>query len=233
MTDIDTVKEKSNTPEKKGTDLKKKCDSEESAFDKELKLSQLSHNLVILFLSAFSILFVVTVVVAGLQTYSFYSFQKKTRESFEEVVEREKAKIVRMYKMLPYQAKIDWAIRQLKYGTPAERDVAVWNDLLGLLKDKKNTPDFPDIVLEFKKVIPLLELDVKEEDFRDSYRGEIWICIFLLESDVDEVVTATKEILPPIEVISKVLNDNILKVPEGNRTEFETSIKRLEYDLTR
>ncbi len=208
--------------QKEVNDLKAAFALRDPSFDKALKLFQQSY-------AAMTVIWVISAIAMGIQAFSIWQFHSTTRKHFEEAVEREKSKALLTFRVIPYAARIQGAIDRIKYGrTPVDRDSAIW-EILETLKAAKISPYFYDIIPEFTKVLPYLKLDVKKKEFRDSYRGEVWISIFLLESSVEDIIRDVGKVLPPVEKIKTVLKENISNVL--NEEDFRISVERLEIDL--
>lgn len=205
------------------------------AFDQATKLFQQSHNALTKWLTVFTIVFGVVFAIAvaaiGFQSFTTLQFQKVMMENFRETLEREKIISLRRLRILPYVAKIDLGRRTLRSGPEGQRDVAIWDDLLGTLRTTGSTPDFVDIVLEFKNVISDLPLVTEPEAFRNSYRGVIWIYIILLESGVDEVIDEIRRTAPSAQTLRVWAAQVQSKVEPRAQDDFKESIERLARGL--
>lgn len=205
------------------------------AFDYSTKLFQQSHNSLTTFLTLFTIVFGVVFALSaaaiGYQSYTTWQFRKDTIESFHETLEREKSISLRRIRILPYVARIDSGTRNLRSGTEGQKDVAIWDDLLGTLKASGSTPEFFDIVLEFKKVIPHLTIAREPAVFNNRDRAAIWIHIILLESGVDGVIDDIRRAVPPPETLRSWAAHVQGKIDPTNQQDFKTSVERLARGL--
>ena len=207
------------------------------AFDQAAKLFQQSHNALTKWLTVFSlvfgVVFAVSAVAIGYQSYVTWEFRRDTMDEFRDTMEREKTEASRIMRVLPYGARVDSAVAKLTYGDDGQADVAIWQDLSPLLNEPTITssPAYFDILLEFRKVLPALgselQQNMRPEAFRDSYRGVISIYVRLLDSRIDQVISEVRRTAPPPESLrawAKAVSPAISN--DGNRSQFEREAQR-------
>ncbi len=107
---------------------------------------------------------------------------------------------------------------------PADRKIAIWNDLLPvLLEARKNRDDFFDVAIAYQRVLPLLRVS-KPEVFLDSYWGELWILSILLDSKIVPVVDAARLQAPSPAVVQEIFERNASTLPDRDRKAFQEAV---------
>jgi hypothetical protein len=172
--------------------------------------------------------------LGGIGAYRFLQVQRQDRASLVATLEREKQELVRAKEDLIreagpslYATKVRSGLDRLG-GRPQDRDKAIWDYLLRSLQESQAKDEFFDVVVQFKNVIPRLQLAIDRAAYRDSFRGELWIAVYLLESHVDEVARQTRRALPPIARLRALYAAVGPELPADQREDLARSIERLE-----
>jgi hypothetical protein len=103
---------------------------------------------------------------------------------------------------------------------------------LRTLQETQSTDEFFDVVAQFRNVVPHLQLAVNQKRYRDSYRGELWIAVYLLESPVNEVAEQTRRMVPPIKTLRALYTAVSPELKDEQRVDLAKSIDRLERAVT-
>jgi hypothetical protein len=125
----------------------------------------------------------------------------------------------------PYSSRIIAGLQKLQLSRdPNDRKLAIWNDLLPVLKEaSKNREDFVDVAIEYRRVLPLLR--VRNPDvFLDSYWGELWILNILLKSKIDPVVEAARQQAPEPEIVEHIFEKQAPGLAEKDREAFKEAL---------
>jgi len=181
----------------------------------------------------------VVVIVGGtVAAYSFLHFLRVEHESFVSQLQEERQEFLRIRQDFlrdaeptVYASKIRSGIERLG-GRPQDRDQAIWDYLLRALQESHSKNEFFDVVAQFRSVLPHLQLAVDEKRYRDSYRGELWIAVYLLESPVNDVADQTRRIVPPIKTLRALYSAVGPELKDDQRADLARSIDRLERALT-
>ena len=182
----------------------------------------------------------VALVIAGgtVATYSFFHFLREEHTSFVAQLQEERQEFLRIKRDFlrdvdpaAYASRIRSGIERLD-GRPQDRDRAIWDYLLRALQESRSKEEYFDVVVQFRNVLPHLQLAVNQKRYRDSYRGELWIAVYLLESPVDEVAEQTRRIVPPIKTLRALYTAVSPELKYDQRADLETSIDRLERAIT-
>lgn len=182
---------------------------------------------------------VVVVVVGGtVAAYSFFHFLREEHASFVAQLQEERQEflslrtdLLRDVEPAAYTSRIRSGIERLD-GRPQDRDRAIWDYLLRTLQESHSTDEFFDVVVQFRNVLPHLQLAVNQKRYRDSYRGELWIAVYLLESPVNEVAEQTRRIVPPIKALRALYTAVSPELKDDQRADLTKSIDRLERAIT-
>ena len=177
---------------------------------------------------------VALIVFGGFGAYRFLQLQQQDRAGLTAALEREKQEFVRaradlIREVSPalYTTKVRSGLDRLS-GRPQDRDKAIWDYLLRSLQESQTKDEFFDVVVQFKNVIPRLQLAADRSTYRDSFRGELWIAVYLLESHVDEVARQTRRALPPIKRLRALYTAVSPELQPDQRDDLAKSIDRLE-----
>ena len=182
----------------------------------------------------------VVVVIAGgtVAAYSFFHFLGEEHASFLAQLQEERQEFLRMredflrnVEPAAYASRIRSGIERLD-GRPQDRDRAIWDYLLRTLQESHPKDEFFDVVVQFRNVLPHLQLAVNQKRYRDSYRGELWIAVYLLESPVNEVAAQTRRIVPPIKTLRALYTAVSPELKDDQRADLAKSIDRLERAIT-
>src|SRR5689334_4024576 len=128
------------------------------------------------------------VVVAGgtVAAYSFVHLLREEHASFTAQLHEERQEFARIkqeylrdVEPAVYANRIRSGIDRLG-GRPQDRDRAIWDYLLRSLQESHSKDEFFDVVVQFRNVLPHLQLAANRKGYRDSYRGELWIAVYLL-----------------------------------------------------
>ena len=180
------------------------------------------------------------VIIAGgtVAAYSFFHFLREEHASFIAQLREERQEFARLrqdflrdVEPAAYASRIRSGIERLD-GRPQDRDRAIWDYLLRALQESHSKEEYFDVVVQFRNVLPHLQLAVNQKRYRDSYRGELWIAVYLLESPVDEVAEQTRRIVPPIKTLRALYTAVSPELKYDQRADLETSIDRLERAIT-
>jgi hypothetical protein len=174
------------------------------------------------------------IAFGGIGAYRFLQLQRQERASLAAALEREKQEFVRARQDLIrevgpplYAAKVRSGLDRLS-GRPQDRDKAIWDYLLRSLQESQTKDEFFDVVVQFKNVVPRLQLAIDRATYRDSFRGELWIAVYLLESHVDEIARQTRRVLPPIKRLRALYAAVSPELQADQREDLARSIDRLE-----
>jgi len=202
---------------------------EDSSFQKALKLFGFSLNVILIFLGILSFF----ALLIGFQGYSALQYQKKMEEQIAQKLRQEEAKIERLYRVLPYRARINMAIETLNNPKIEgwKKDEAIW-ELKNILQSARNRPEFCEVAKEYIRVLPQLDLKLENRKFSESYRGELWICAYMLESGDKEVIDKLRKKIS-IKKIKEIQNSNLDQVPYNKKGEFEEAVNRIEQTVGR
>ena len=166
--------------------------------------------------------------------YAFFHFLREERASMAAQLQQERQEILRIRQDLLRDAepvvhanRIRSGIERLG-GGPQDRDRAIWDYLLRALQESHPKEEFFDVVVQFRNVLPHLQLAVNEKRYRDSYRGELWIAVYLLESPVNEVAEQTRRMVPPIKTLRALYTAVSPELKDDQRADLAESIDRLE-----
>ena len=177
---------------------------------------------------------IVLIAFGGIGSYRFLQLQRQERASFAAALEREKQELVRARQDLIrevgpslYVNKVRSGLDRLS-GRPQDRDKAIWDYLLRSLQESQTKDEFFDVVVQFKNVVPRLQLAIDHATYRDSFRGELWIAVYLLESHVDEIARQTRRVLPPIKRLRALYVAVSPELQADQREDLARSIDRLE-----
>jgi len=179
------------------------------------------------------------VVVGGgtFAAYSYFQFLRQEHAGFAAQLKEERQEYLRVRQDLlrdveptVYANRIRGGIERLG-GRPQDRDRAIWDYLLRVLQESHSKEDYFDVVAQFRNVLPHLQLAVNQNGYRDSYRGELWIAVYLLESPVSEVAERTRRIVPPIKALRALYAAVSPELQADQRTDLANSIDRLELAL--
>jgi hypothetical protein len=177
---------------------------------------------------------VALIAFGSIGAYRFLELQRQDRASFAAALEREKEVVVRAREDLIrevgpsiYATKVRSGLDRLG-GRPQDRDKAIWDYLLRSLQESQTKDEFFDVVVQFKNVVPQLQLDIDRATYRDSFRGELWIAVYLLESHVDEIARQTRRALPPIKRLRALYAAISPELQADQRQDLARSIDRLE-----
>jgi hypothetical protein len=180
---------------------------------------------------------IAAIALGGFASYRFVRSQRQERATFTAALERERQEFSRarqdlMREVEPalYSSRVRSGIERLG-GRPQDRDKAIWDYLLRSLQDSQAKDEFFDVVVQFKNVLPRLQLAVDRATYRDSYRGELWIAVYLLESNVDEIARQTRRAVPPIRTLRALYAAVSPGLPADQRDDLSKSIDRLERAL--
>jgi hypothetical protein len=182
----------------------------------------------------------VVLVIAGgtVAAYSFFRFLREEHASFVAQLREERQESLRIrqdflrdFEPAVYANRIRSGIERLS-GRPQDRDRAIWDYLLRALQESHSKDEFFDVVVQFRNVLPHLQLAVNQTRYRDSYRGELWIAVYLLESPVNEVADQTRRILPPIKTLRALYTAVSPELKDDQRADLSKSIDRLERAIT-
>lgn len=206
-------------------DLRSKLES--SDFDHIIKV-------VTLFLKIVGILLGLGVILGGYNTFSILSFQKQIRGEIDRIVETEIKHAKKVLLMEEISLHVERAMRRMKSGSLADRDRAIWEDLHKPLKESRHLVYFDQIIWMYAKVLPHLNFHKSDVPFRESQRGEAWICVFLLESNVPQIVSAVRQTLPRPEKLRETLSAKARQIPKPiDRQDFRHSMEKLCSSLER
>ena len=179
------------------------------------------------------------VVVAGgtVAAYSFFRFLREEHASFAAQLQEERQEFLRSRRDFlrdvepaVYASRIRSGIERLG-GHPQDRDRAIWDYLLRALQESHSKEEFFDVVVQFRNVLPHLQLAVNPNGYRDSYRGELWIAVYLLESPVNEVAEQTRRMVPPIKTLRALYTAISPELKDDQRADLAESIDRLEHAI--
>jgi hypothetical protein len=177
------------------------------------------------------------IAFGGITSYHFFQLQRQERASLAAALEREKQEFIRARQDLIrevgpslYATRVRSGIERLG-GRPQDRDKAIWDYLLRSLQESQAKDEFFDVVVQFKNVVPRLQLAADRATYRDSYRGELWIAVYLLESHVDEIARQTKRVMPPIRSLRALYTAVSPELQADQREDLAKSIDRLERAL--
>ena len=125
----------------------------------------------------------------------------------------------------PYSSRIIAGLQKLQLSRdPNDRKLAIWNDLLPVLKEaSKNREDFVDVAIEYRRVLPLLRVR-NPEVFLDSYWGELWILNILLKSEIDPVVKAARQQAPEPAIVEQIFEKQAPGLAEKDRAAFQEAL---------
>jgi hypothetical protein len=180
------------------------------------------------------------VVIAGgtVAAFSFLHFLREERASFVAQLQAERQEFLRVRQDLlrdvepaAYASRIRSGIQRLD-GRPQDRDRAIWDYLLRALQESHSREEYFDVVVQFRNVLPHLQLAVNHKRYRDSYRGELWIAVYLLESPVGEVAEQTRRIVPPIKTLRALYTAVSPELKDDQRADLAESIDRVERAIT-
>jgi hypothetical protein len=174
------------------------------------------------------------IAFGGIASYHFMQLQRQERAGVAAALERERQEFIRMRQDLVrevgpslYATRVRSGIERLG-GRPQDRDKAIWDYLLRSLQESQPKDEFFDVVVQFKNVVPRLQLAVDRATYRDSYRGELWIAVYLLESHVDEIARQTRRAMPPIKTLRTLYAAISPRLQADQREDLARSIDRLE-----
>jgi hypothetical protein len=174
------------------------------------------------------------IAFGGVASYRLIQLQRQERAGVAAAVEQEREEFVRMRQDLIrqvgpsiYTTRVRSGIQRLG-GRPQDRDRAIWDYLLRSLQESQAKDEYFDVVVQFKNVVPRLQLAVDRATYRDSYRGELWIAVYLLESHVDEIARQTKRAMPPIQTLRALYAAVSPELQADQREDLSRSIDRLE-----
>jgi hypothetical protein len=177
---------------------------------------------------------VAVIALGGIASYRFVQLQRQERTGFAAALERERQDFIRarqdfIREVGPslYATRVRSGIERLG-GRPQDRDKAIWDYLLRSLQETQTNDAFFDVVMQFKNVIPRLQFAIDRATYRDSYRGELWIAVYLLESQVDEIASQTRRVVPPIKTLRALYSAVSPGLPANQREDLARSIDRLE-----
>jgi hypothetical protein len=177
------------------------------------------------------------IAFSGIASYCFIQLQRQERASVAAALEHEGQEFIRMRQDLIreagpslYATRVRSGIARLG-GRPQDRDKAIWDYLLRSLQESQAKDEFFDVVVQFKNVVPRLQLDIDLATYRDSYRGELWIAVYLLESRVDEIARQTRRAIPPIKTLRALYAAVSPGLQGDQREDLARSIDRLERAL--
>ena len=180
---------------------------------------------------------VVMIAAGGVASYRFFQLQRQDRASFAAALEHERQDFARARQDLLreigpslYATRVRSGLDRLG-GGPQDRDKAIWDYLLRSLQETQAKDEFFDVVVQFKSVVPHLQLAINQASYRDSYRGELWIAVYLLESHVDEIARQTRRVMPPIQTLRALYVAISPELQADQRQDLERSIDRLERAL--
>jgi hypothetical protein len=183
---------------------------------------------------AFIALMVVVIAGGTVAAYSFFHLLREEHASFAAQLQEERQEFLRIrgdflrdVEPSVYASRIKSGIERLG-GRPQERDRAIWDYLLRALQESHSREEFFDVVVQFKNVLPHLQLAVNQKTYHDSYRGELWIAVYLLESPVDEVAEQTRRVVPPIKTLRTLYTTVSPGLKDDQRADLAKSIDRLE-----
>jgi len=184
--------------------------------------------------AALIVCFVVVLAGGTVATYTFVHFLREERASFAAQLQAERQEFLRSrqdflrdVEPTVYASRIRSGIERLG-GQPQDRDRAIWDYLLRALQESHSKEEFFDVVVQFRNVLPHLQLAVNQQRYRDSYRGELWIAVYLLESPVNVVAEQTRRILPPIKTLRALYTTISPELNDAQRADLAKSIDRLE-----
>jgi hypothetical protein len=125
----------------------------------------------------------------------------------------------------PYSDRIVEGLQKLQLShDPSDREMAIWQDLLPVLKEaQRNRDDFINVAIEYRKVLPLLRVG-ESSPFRESYWGELWIYNILLNSKINPVVEDARRTAPPVTVVEQVLREHGTRLSADKRMAFEEAV---------
>jgi hypothetical protein len=174
------------------------------------------------------------IAFGGIASYRFFQLQRQDHASFAAAMERERQEFIRARQELIrevgpslYATRVRSGLERLG-GGPQDRDKAIWDYLLRALQETQAKDEFFDVVVQFRNVVPHLQLAIDRGAYRDSYRGELWIAVYLLESHVDEIARQTRRVMPPIKTLRALYVAVSPKLKSDQREDLEQSIDRLE-----
>ena len=179
------------------------------------------------------------VVVGGgsFAAYSYFQFLRQEHAGFAAQLKEERQEYLRVRQDLlrdveptVYANRIRGGIERLG-GRPQDRDRAIWDYLLRVLQESQSKEEYFDVVAQFRNVLPHLQLAVDSKTYRDSYRGELWIAVYLLESPVSGVAADTRRRMPPIRALRALYDSIRPELKEDQRADLAKSIDRLEMAL--
>jgi hypothetical protein len=132
----------------------------------------------------------------------------------------------------PYSSRIVAGLQKLQLSRdPNDRKVAIWNDLLPVLKEaSKNRDEFVDVAIEYRRVLPLLQVR-NPQVFMDSYWGELWILNILLKSKIDPVVEAARQQAPEPAIVEHIFEKQAPRLDEKDREAFKEALAVYENTL--
>ncbi len=131
-----------------------------------------------------------------------------------------------------YSTRIFEGLQKLQWSRdPSDREIAIWQDLLPVLKEaQRDRDDFINVAIEYRKVLPLLRVN-EATPFRESYWGELWIYNILLGSKINPVVQIARQTAPPISVVQQVLREHGDQLPAEKRQAFQEAVQAYENTL--
>jgi hypothetical protein len=180
---------------------------------------------------------VVVVGGGGFAAYTYFHFLRQEHASFAAQLKEERQEYLRVRQDLlrdvepaVYANRIRGGIERLG-GRPQDRDRAIWDYLLRVLQESQSKEDYFDVVAQFRNVLPHLQLAVDSKTYRDSYRGELWIAVYLLESPVSGVAADTRRRVPPIKALRALYESVGPELRDDQRADLAKSIGRLEVAL--
>jgi hypothetical protein len=182
----------------------------------------------------------VVVIIAGgaIAAYTFIHLVREEHASFAAQLQEQRQEFLRIRQDFLrdaepaiYASRIRSGIERLG-GRPQDRDRAIWDYLLRTLQETQSTDEFFDVVAQFRNVLPHLQLAVNQKRYRDSYRGELWIAVYLLESPVNEVAEQTRRMVPPIKTLRALYTAVSPELKDEQRVDLAKSIDRLERAVT-
>jgi hypothetical protein len=132
----------------------------------------------------------------------------------------------------PYSSRIIAGVQKLQLSRdPNDRKLAIWNDLLPVLKEaSRNRQDFVDVAIEYRRVLPLLRVR-NPEVFLDSYWGELWILNILLKSEIDPVVEAARQQAPEPAIVEQIFEKQAPALAQKDREAFKEALAVYEKTL--
>jgi hypothetical protein len=187
---------------------------------------------------AFIVAVVVVIGGGAIAAYSVFHLLREEHTSLVAQLRDERQEFLRIRRDFlrdaepaVYASRIRSGIERLG-GGPQDRDRAIWDYLLRALQESQSKEEFFDVVVQFRNVLPHLQLAVNQTRYRDSYRGELWIAVYLLESPVNEVAQETRRIVPPIKTLRALYTAVSPELKEDQRADLAASIDRLERAIT-